>query len=159
MPKKPLKRPNRYPDDPQKAFAASLRLLVRRSRSEAEIRTYLARREYTPSAIDTAIQMLTESKLLNDTEFARAWVESRQRHKPKGRRVLEMELKNKGINDELIQQAVEDTNDYEAAKQVFEKKKWYFSRYSGDKYKRKVADYLGRRGFSFDVIMKILKEE
>lgn len=141
----------------QVALTRSLKLLSYRPRTEKEIRDSLAKREFSPSIIDQTIDLLKKDKLINDKEFAEWWIQQRQEFKPKGKIVLKQELQQKGVDRTLAEQEVEVQDDFEIAKELFEKKKSRFERYSGEEYKKKVHDYFARRGFSFDLILKLLK--
>lgn len=84
-------------DDPAEVLAAAARLLENRSRTTAEIRRRLIDQGYRPVLIDGAVQRLTELGYLDDAAFARAWVESRDRARPRGARALRDELRRKGV--------------------------------------------------------------
>ncbi|HEY8438655.1 MAG TPA: regulatory protein RecX [Candidatus Limnocylindrales bacterium] len=85
-------------DDPEVVLAAALRFLEARSRSVAEVRRRLGFAGYRPDLVEGAIGRLSELGMLDDAEFARQWVESRDRAHPRGERALVMELRQKGID-------------------------------------------------------------
>ncbi|MBK6661488.1 MAG: regulatory protein RecX [Thermoflexaceae bacterium] len=76
---------------------AALRLLSHRARSENEMRTRLGMRGIAPAIIEEEIVRLRDAGLLDDEQFARAWVEDRKRFAPRGRRMLRYELLGRGI--------------------------------------------------------------
>jgi regulatory protein len=89
-------------DDPEVVLAAALRFLEARSRSTAEVRKRLGQAGYRPELIEGAIERLTELGMLDDAEFARLWVESRDRAHPRGEHALIIELRQKGIEATVI---------------------------------------------------------
>lgn len=82
------------------AHDKALNFLDLRRRSTKEIRDYLWRKEFEPDVIQPVIDRLTKAGLLNDEEFARAWVRDRLLLKPKSKRALSAELFAKGISRE-----------------------------------------------------------
>lgn len=93
-------------DDPDAVLEAGGRFLEARSRSVAEVRRRLTQAGYRPELVEGAIARLVELGMLDDATFARAWIESRDRSRPRGERALRRELALKGIErglaDELL---------------------------------------------------------
>lgn len=89
-------------DDPQVVLEAAARFLQARPRSVAEVRRRLGGAGYRAELIEGAIAKLIEFGVLDDEMFARAWVESRDRARPRGERVIRQELIEKGIERETI---------------------------------------------------------
>lgn len=142
-----------------KAYTRAMKLLSYRPRSENEIRDRLQRKDFDPMIIDQVIEKLKEDKLLDDKEFAEWWTEQRQTFRGKSKFVIKRELSEKGIERETAEKAVgEAQDDYQTAKAFLERKNRMFERYSGEEYKKKVIGFLQRKGFSWDIIGKILKE-
>lgn len=142
-----------------KAYTRAMKLLSYRPRSEKEIRERLERKEFDPMIIDQVIEKLKEDKLLDDKEFAEWWTEQRQTFRGKSKYVIKRELSDKGIERETADKAVSKAqDDYETAKAFLERKRRTFERYSGEEYKKKVIGFLQRKGYTWEVIGKILKE-
>jgi regulatory protein len=95
-------------DDPAKVVDAALRYLEARPRSAMEVRRRLAEAGYRAELVAGAIERLAELGVLDDEAFARAWVESRDRARPRGERALSDELRRKGIDRETVTAALED---------------------------------------------------
>ena len=95
-------------DDPAVVLEAAARFLETRSRSVAEVRRRLTTAGYRADLIDGAIARMTELGMLDDETFARAWVESRDRARPRGERALQNELRLKGIDRSVIDLVLED---------------------------------------------------
>ncbi len=89
-------------DDPQVVLDAALRFLEARSRSIGEVRRRLATAGYRADLVDGAIGRLVDLGVLDDEVFARAWLESRDRARPRGEQVLRRELQLKGIDRPLV---------------------------------------------------------
>lgn len=85
-------------DDPAVVLEAAARFLEARSRSVTEVRRRLGQAGYRAELVDGAIQRLTELGMLDDEQFARTWVESRDRARPRGERAMRDELRLKGID-------------------------------------------------------------
>lgn len=85
-------------DDPQVVLEAAGRFLEARSRSVTEVRRRLTGAGYRADLVDLAITRLLELGMLDDDAFARAWVESRDRARPRGERAMRDELRLKGID-------------------------------------------------------------
>ena len=84
-------------DDPDAVLAAAARFLQARPRSTDEMRRRLRDAGYRADLVDGAIDRLTELGFLDDAAFARSWVESRDRARPRGARALRDELRRLGI--------------------------------------------------------------
>jgi regulatory protein len=89
-------------EDPAVVLDAALRFLEARPRSTAEVRRRLATAGYSAALGDAAIERLTALGILDDETFTAAWVESRDRARPRGERALRQELRLKGIDRELV---------------------------------------------------------
>ena len=85
-------------DDPAVVLEAAARFLGVRSRSVAEVRRRLTGAGYRVDLVEGAIERMTELGMLDDEAFARAWVESRDRARPRGERAIREELRLKGVD-------------------------------------------------------------
>ncbi len=95
-------------DDPEVVLAAGFRFLEARARSVTEVRRRLGDAGYRPELIDGAIARLLEIGLLDDEAFARHWVESRDRARPRGEIALKRELRLRGVDPQLITTVLAD---------------------------------------------------
>jgi SOS response regulatory protein OraA/RecX len=98
-------------DDPAVVLEAAIRYLEARSRSEAEVRRRLTGAGYRGDLVDGAVARLLDLGVLDDDAFARAWVGSRDRARPRGERALRAELRQKGIAAQLIESVLEERRD------------------------------------------------
>ena len=142
-----------------RATEAALVFLAYRPRSEREVRDRLRRGGYTPEAIDYTIGRLHEWRYLDDADFARRWVENRATHRPRGARLLQQELRQKGIDTETARDVIAEAElDEVAAAEALARRR--LPAYAGDDstaIRRRLAAYLARRGYGFDVIRPALE--
>jgi len=132
----------------------ALHFLKFRSRSVFEVKQKLKEKKYSEKEIEETIEVLTRNKLLDDAEFARMWVGDRNRFKPSGSFLLRLELRQFGIDEQIIEEKLLDLNEEELAKKALEDKGRYRNAES-----QKQAQFLQRRGFSTSVIYKIIKDK
>ncbi len=89
-------------DDPAAVLDAAARFLEARARSVAEVRRRLTGAGYRIDLVEGAIARMLELGMLDDEAFARAWVESRDRARPRGERAIRRELGLKGVDRSTI---------------------------------------------------------
>ena len=146
---------------PKSAKAAALRFLKIRPRSIAELKEKLEGKGFSSTEIETAVHELIASGLLDDRAFTKSWINYRLA-RPFGFRRIIQELRGKGIDPVIIEQAVAEVKgsyDPESVALELAKRRW--QRFSGielDKKKKRVMDFLLRRGFEVDVVIKVLKK-
>jgi regulatory protein len=100
--------------DPAVVLDAAARFLETRSRSVMEVRRRLTTAGYRPELVERAITRLTDLGMLDDEAFARQWVESRDRARPRGERALRDELRLKGIDRATVEVVLEERRSTEA---------------------------------------------
>ena len=98
-------------DDPEVVLEAAARFLEARSRSVGEVRRRLGRAGYRAELIEAAIARLTELGMLDDAAFGRAWLESRDRARPRGEIALRRELAMKGVDRAIVDELLEERRD------------------------------------------------
>jgi len=150
-----------------KVYGRTLEYCLMRPRSAREVRDYLYRKTRPTrgktgelrSGVRLEITMrvfdrLSEKNYIDDTKFAKYWVENRSLTKGASLRKLKAELHTKGINNIIIEQVLSETgrNDYEEIQKIITKKCIHYPD------KQKLTAYLTRLGFSYDDIKKVLSE-
>lgn len=148
-----------------RATESALVYLAYRPRTEREVRTRLRRAGHTPEVIAQVIARLYEWRYLDDADFARRWVEGRTAQKPRGKRLLQQELRQKGVAAETAREVIADAEvDEAAAAEALARKR--LASYAGDDpqaVRRKLSSYLARRGYGYDVVRgaieRVLGEE
>ncbi|HEV2106757.1 MAG TPA: RecX family transcriptional regulator [Thermomicrobiales bacterium] len=150
----------RAADDVGKATNAALNLLARRPRSIREIRDRLHEKGYNTATIDAAVARLEGWNYVDDADFARFWVENRVAHKPRGRRLLEQELWQKGVDRETARDAVDrsELDEHDAALAIANAKIRSYAGLDRDVAYRRLGGLLARRGFGYDVVKPVLDE-
>jgi regulatory protein len=95
-------------DDPAVVLEAAARFLEVRARSVAEVRRRLGQAGYRSDLVEGAIVRMTELGMLDDATFARAWIESRDRARPRGEIALRRELSLKGVDRAIVDELLEE---------------------------------------------------
>jgi len=95
-------------EDVADVLDAAARFLEARPRSVAEVRGRLTTAGYRAELVEAAITRLTELGYLDDEAFARTWIESRDRARPRGVHALRRELRLKGVDASMIESALEE---------------------------------------------------
>jgi regulatory protein len=143
-------------DARERAFQQAMLFLSYRARSEAEIRKNLHKHEIPEAVIDQTLERLRQDGLANDNQFASAWVENRNAFRPRSRRMMAMELKQKGLDEEAIRSAIEGVDDDAAAYEAAQKKAPRFKSLEWNDFRRKLSEFLARRGFPYSVISPVV---
>jgi regulatory protein len=98
---------------------------------------------------------LERAGLVDDEEFARFWVENRERFRPRGPQALRYELRQKGIGEQIIDEAVAQIDFWDSAYRSAEKKARQWSHLDEEAFRRKLVAYLNRRGFNYQVAREV----
>ena len=148
-------------DGLKKAKSYALRLLKLRPRSVAELRQKMTDKGHTAVVVDVVVDELTRAGFLDDAAFGRAWMRSRL-NRPMGLRRVSRELMDKGVSKDLIRGAWDevkaDYDELEIVRQLAQKRAGKYNNIDPLKRKRRVMEYLARRGFQLDIIMKAIRE-
>ena len=139
-----------------KIYNQTLNLIARRPRSQWEIEDYLKRKGLTAEESVSILNMLKERGYINDLDFSTRWVESRRLLKQMSKRKLSLELRQKRISDEIIQQVLneDEANEQEVLRELILKK----SQQTRYKDRQKLIAYLARQGFNYDDIKQVISE-
>ena len=138
-----------------------LRWLSFRPRSRQELVTYLKQKKVNSGVIADVVAKLEARNFINDFEFARWFIEQRNAFRPKAAYLLKLELKQKGIGGEIIEQLFageEVEDDVLLAKKIIQKKAKLFACLAPVSAKKKLINLLLRRGFSWQTIGQVLPE-
>jgi regulatory protein len=138
-------------DEGERALQQALLFLSYRARAEKEIKQNLLKHEYSESIIEQTLERLRENKLANDDDFAKTWVENRSTFRPRSKRVLTMELRQKGLDDETVKSAVADVDETALAYEAAKKRAPRFKNLEWAEFRKKLSEYLARRGFPYAV--------
>ena len=147
-----------HQDTIENAYQKAIRYLSYRSRSEQEVIKRLVKYGFDGQVISEAIDRLKTNRIINDEDFARNWVENRSTFRPRGHRLLVMELRQKGVEVEAIQAAIKHAEDEETL--ALQAAKKYVYRLSGlewNDFRKRLSSYLGRKGFYYGTIKPTVK--
>jgi regulatory protein len=146
-------------DDPQPVMDAAAAFLAVRPRSIEETRRRLRHLGYQHALVDAVVDRLVAMHYLDDESFARAWVESRDRARPRGESALRRELALKGVAREVVESVLGERAqpadgisagdaDEEAARRLLERRRQALER-EPDPRRRRHRAYalLARNGF------------
>lgn len=134
----------------ERAWGAALNFLSFRPRSRREVEDYFRKKKTEADIVEAVLERLIRLGLVDDAEFARYWVENRGTFRPRGTRALRVELRQKGLETEVIEGALEELEEDELAYQAGARKLRSFSRLDDREFFRKMVTYLQRRGFSYE---------
>jgi regulatory protein len=95
-------------EEPAVVLEAAARFLEVRARSIVEVRRRLVGAGYRADLVDVTIDRLIDYGLLDDDAFGRAWIESRERSRPRGERAIRHELALKGVDREIVERLLEE---------------------------------------------------
>lgn len=142
-------------------FQLALNYLSYQLRTEQEIRIYLKDHEIEQADRQKIIIRLKELDLINDLVYGESYVRTQIRLGDKGPRVLQQKLKQKGLKDDVIQQALylyETESQFEVALHTGQKALKKFHRKSPREAKQKIQQLLMTKGFSNDISKNVLAE-
>ncbi len=140
----------------RQAYERGLRYLSYRARSRAEVERYLVDKGVDQETIGAVIARLTEVGLLNDEDFARMWVGNRENLAPRSRRMLQYELRQKGLAPEVIAGALEDLDEADSAYRAAMARVNHYAGLDRPTFDRRLGGFLLRRGFSYEVVQEVL---
>jgi len=144
-------------DQLQRAIDQAARFLSYRPRSSNEVRDNLKKR-FDEATIDMAIQKLAELNYLDDHAFARYWVENRDTFKPRSTSALRYELRQKGLEQSVIDEALDDYDNTQSAYRAAQAKARRFRALTVAEFRNKMSSYLQRRGFNYGTIREALAQ-
>jgi regulatory protein len=146
-------------DDVEKAREKALRFLSNRPRSEWEVRQNLLKAGYRDEAIDRVLERLRGVALVDDAAFARYWIENRTQFKPRGEVALRQELRRKGVDREVIDAVLEESEhaDDQAAIQAALAKADRYRQLPRQEFTQKLGAYLARRGFDYETVREAVQ--
>ncbi len=146
-------------DAREAAIQKALHFLGHRARSIREVRENLQKHQIPEPVITLTLKRLEEIGLLNDQEFARAWVENRNNFRPRSRRALALELRRKGLDDDVIQQTLEkNVSETSLAREAARKHLHKVQGLDWPEFRAKLGSFLGRRGFSYETVAPVLRD-
>jgi len=146
----------------KKAKDAAFHYLSYRPRTIKEVRDKLKEKGYEEELVEETIALLERLGLLDDRDFAARWVAERLRSKPRGRRILFTELRQKGISremaEETLSEAFADIDERSLAAELLCKRAARYRCDEPHRAFRRMSDFLVRKGFDFEVAREVAQE-
>jgi len=157
--------------EPPSALDVAVRYLATRPRTEWEVERRLRRAGIDEAEVVATIGRLIDLGYLDDAAFARWWGEQRDRHSPRGRRMIEAELRQRGVPHSVVEgyrsehaapdRAPEDEglpgSEDERATEALARHLRGRPMPDDPKAIQRVGMYLVRRGFDADTVRSILR--
>ena len=149
-------------DDQSKAYELALNYLSYQQRTEKEISDYLIKKEIPETTIAPVMARLVDDNLLDDEHYAHSYVRTMKRTSDKGPSVIRRQLKQRGVKDELIDNALAE--DYQLDEQLerldelVKKLQRQYQKLTPKIQRQKVQQRLVAKGFSFDSVGQVLAE-
>lgn len=139
----------------------ALKLISRKRYTQKEIEKKLKGKEFAADGdIKKVIVRLKEYKYINDDEYAKDFIENRAKFSPRGKRLMALELRQKGVSSETVKKAVSESgvNELELAEQILKRRQNTLKKLTGQKRREKIFTILASKGFDFDTIYKVAGE-
>ena len=136
--------------------------LTGQARSRAELATKLARKRVPADVAERLLDRFEEVGLVDDAAFARDWVQSRQAGRGLARRALAVELRRKGVDPEVVSEAVatvDPDDEVEAARELIRRKRRSLERFDRQTQVRRLTGMLARKGYPSSVVFEVVREE
>ncbi|WP_406006395.1 recombination regulator RecX [Streptomyces sp. NBC_00637] len=148
-------------DPAERARAICLRLLTGTPRTRKQLADALRKREIPDDVAEEVLSRFEEVGLINDGAFAEAWVESRHHGRGLARRALAQELRTKGVDAELIEEAVaqlDSDQEEETARELVARKLRSTRGLDRDKRLRRLAGMLARKGYPEGMALRVVRQ-
>ncbi|KKQ95886.1 MAG: Regulatory protein RecX [Candidatus Woesebacteria bacterium GW2011_GWB1_43_14] len=142
----------------QKTYEKILKYSTLRPRSKKELTDWLKRKKIHRSIYTKLFNRLKRLELIDDYKFAQWWVSQRIQFRGKSTLEITQELHQKGIDRNIIKKILgkSNINEDKIIVKLINKNKWRWSKYDKDLRKKKMRDYLMRRGFRWDAVKKFI---
>ncbi|MFJ4217403.1 recombination regulator RecX, partial [Streptomyces hydrogenans] len=150
------------PQDPaERARAICLRLLTGTPRTRRQLADALRKREIPDDIAEEVLARFEDVGLIDDAAFADAWVESRHHGRGLARRALARELRSKGIDPGLVQEAVNQLDSEQeevTARELVERKLRATRGLERDRRLRRLAGMLARKGYPEGMALRVVRQ-
>lgn len=142
-------------DEEDRALSKAIHFLKFRPRSRMEITRHLERKGFDDTCINAVICRLESFGYVNDRSFAAAWVDSRERNRPRGKFALQYELSQKGVAEKIVEEVLADYDEESAAHRAVKSRAESLRKLDEKTMKIKLYAFLQRRGFTFETCGKV----
>lgn len=139
-----------------------VRKLSERAHSRSDLAQALAKKQVPEGVVEATLAKFEAAGLIDDEEFARSWVQARQRGKGLSSRALAMELRRKGVDDEISKEVLSEIDpdvEIQAAHRLVQAKLRSMSRFDDTTKIRRLTGMLARKGYSPQVSFDVVRQE
>ena len=141
-----------------KAHERALAFLGYRPRSAEEVRRNLREHDVPGWAVDETLARLERAGLVDDAEFARFWIENRAQFRPRSPQALRYELRQKGVAESVIDDALSTLDAETLAREAARKRLHRFADADADTFRRKMGAFLFRQGFAYPLVREVVED-
>ncbi|MET1039146.1 MAG: regulatory protein RecX [Aeromicrobium sp.] len=150
--------------DELSSFAKEIvvRKLSERAHARHELAQALAKKQVPEGVVEATLAKFEVAGLIDDEDFARSWVQARQRGKGLSSRALAMELRRKGIDDDIAKDVLGELDadeEVEAAHRLVRTRLRSLSRFDDATKMRRLTGLLARKGYSSQTAFAVVREE
>jgi len=148
----------RNADGIEVAYQQALKFMSYRPRSEQEVRQNLIKHDVIGDNLNRVIERLQYNGYIDDKRFAQIWVENRNEHRPRSKRMLAYELRQHGIEQNTIEQITDGLDEYDLAQQAARKQVQKYKKLEWIDFQKKLLGFLSRRGFNYQTSKLIVDQ-
>lgn len=141
----------------ERPLMLAIKYLSHRPRTVYEMSAYIKKKGFPKDIIRQVITILLEENYLNDKKFTKLYIDSMVRNRPKSKFALGFELKRKGVNQSIIEPALESYDDMGLAIRAVTPKIKIWKNLDTEKFKKKLINFLKYRGFNYEICIQTLK--
>lgn len=145
-------------DEYKRAMSCAFTHMSRSEKSEKQLREHLIKKEFSPKTVEKIIVRLKELNYIDDENLARNFVEHSSFS---GKKAIAFKLKTKGISDEIINEVLENVTEEEQLEKAIElaqKQLPKYKKYELYHQKRRINDFLGRKGFDWEIVSAAIEK-
>jgi regulatory protein len=148
-----------FQDTREMAYQKALVFLNVRPRSQVEVEKRLVKYGFDNSIVEHVIIRLQDYKLISDEQFAKSWVENRTAFRPRSHKLMAIELRQKGVSDQIIVESIKEAGDEEPmAYQIASRYARRFVDTEWLEFRQRLGAYLMRRGFYYDLVSSVVQK-
>ena len=142
----------------KRCLDSALRLLSYKQRTESELRDSLMQKRLRPEIVAETISRLRTAGLLDDAQFARSWVDSRNQRAPRSRRLAAAELRARGVTRGVVEDVTATIDERDAAYRAAERRALSLAALPYVEFRRRIGGLLLRRGFNYEIVRETVQK-
>jgi regulatory protein len=140
------------------AQGQAMHFLEYRPRSRSELESHLRGKGFTDQAIQGVALKFEELGWLDDKLFSQFWITNREDFRPRSRRALRMELRYKGIDNDIIDESLQEIDEAASAYRAAQGRAQRLANLDYQAFRRRLGGFLQRRGFNYDIIRTTVEQ-